>query len=212
MNRVQRLRNPTITGPVGLGDFDLTSIPIIGGVFQWAEDQARNAVNYIREKYLEYVAAKQLIPTLELQQKRAAALVVRDGRTDLQSSVTQWGTAVADAKQVVQNGDGKVTQIVQAYNNNTSGLGVWWMAAGVLAVLGIAIYTVNNTIGRVSDAFRLSQFVKAGLNPEQIADVYHNAETGSSDSFFGQIKTLALIGVGVAVISTVLPMIRQKKS
>jgi hypothetical protein len=150
-----------------------------------------------------------LIPILETQQQRAAGLVQREGRTDLQATVTDWGRAVADAKQVVQNGDGKVAQIVTAYNNANAGLGVWWMAAGFLAILGLGIYTVNNTISRVSDAFRLSQFVKAGLNPEQIADVYHNSETAGGD-WLGTIKTLAIIGVGVFVVATVAPMVKSR--
>jgi len=191
--------------------FDLSSVPIVGGLWQWTQDRAADAVRYVAETYRDYEATKAAVPALRAQYTRAI-VVARDAEPAQRERVAAFGDVVNEMDTAIERGDSAIQRVVTWYRTASgsgsgtgmSGLGVVPVVpVAILVVLGVAVLSLTTIITKRQEAQMLAAEIRAGFTPEQIV------RAGMQSSPMGMGGTLVNVGwlllAGLALV-TLRPM------
>jgi hypothetical protein len=184
----------------GFGDwgFDLSSIPVIGGLYSWTQDRAAEAVAWVAGKYRDYQEVRdRKLPDAVAQQRAIAA------RTDLTPEqaklVNQWGAQLDEVRGEVGKGNGAVETVAKWYHSITGLAAFPLIPLAVLTVLALAVWTIKTAIDKYSMAAKTEALVKAGLTPTQINETLKANMASGFGSWYSGLSTAALLLLGVGV-------------
>lgn len=194
-------------------DFSLGDVPLIGGLLDWTQDKARQAVQSIVQNYATYVQAKQDMPAM--QQRYTQAIAVANTPAQ-QQQVADWGAKLQDMQDTIDSGGGFVDQVVAWYDQVTGQGGhlsqIPIIPIGILLFLGTAFITVTSVVNSMSTTHRMELAIKAGMTPEQIGKIPGLGGTGGATAFLSSLSTVGWVLLAGAAFLVLRPMLKRSAS
>ncbi len=174
------------------------------------------ALTYIRAK----VADIRALPNRLVRQRQQLALIRDAARasgqlTNAQAAQTRLDEALRDLASA-ETMNMRLDQVIDAYASVRQAVGL-----GIIPVLPIAaavlLTTIAVTAGYLFKAYEtrtiaIEQLAKGTLTPQQYSEFQAQQSTTGLGGFVGDVKNLALLGIGAVVVLAVLKYVPTRRT